>query len=315
MKLGNKIIVVVISIIGLYAGFLIVSDLATISDKISNFNTNFIPLIFLLVTSGWLVLFLRWHVLLRNAKIFIPVKDSFLIYTAGFSLTIIPGKVGELLKSQLLKSKFNIPRTKTVPVVLLEQLYTVIGIITISLFGIWYFELGIYVFSFFLIALIVVLTLISSRKLFDKAIQFLGKRKFTSKFVTPLSSSYDSIKHGTRGRILFVSSGLSVIFWFIESATVFLILMAFGITDIEFLKVIPTYTTSILLGILSFLPMGVGVVEGSLVGFFSLQGIETSLAFTVVIVIRLFTRWYTVSFGFIMLKISGGLKLKETDDT
>ena len=315
MKLGNKIIVVVISIIGLYAGFLIVSDLATISDKISNFNTNFIPLIFLLVTSGWLVLFLRWHVLLRNAKIFIPVKDSFLIYTAGFSLTIIPGKVGELLKSQLLKSKFNIPRTKTVPVVLLEQLYNVIGIIIISLFGIWYFELGIYVFSFFLIALIVVLTLISSRKLFDKAIQFLGKRKFTSKFVTPLSSSYDSIKHGTRGRILFVSSGLSVIFWFIESATVFLILMAFGITDIEFLKVIPTYTTSILLGILSFLPMGVGVVEGSLVGFFSLQGIETSLAFTVVIIIRLFTRWYPVSFGFIMLKISGGLKLRETDDT
>ena len=315
MKLGNKIIVVVISIIGLYAGFLIVSDLATISDKISNFNTNFIPLIFLLVTSGWLVLFLRWHVLLRNAKIFIPVKDSFLIYTAGFSLTIIPGKVGELLKSQLLKSKFNIPRTKTVPVVLLEQLYTVIGIITISLFGIWYFELGIYVFSFFLIALIVVLTLISSRKLFDKAIQFLGKRKFTSKFVTPLSSSYDSIKHGTKGRVLFVSSGLSVIFWFIESATVFLILMAFGINDIEFLKVIPTYTTSILLGILSFLPMGVGVVEGSLVGFFSLQGIETSLAFTVVIIIRLFTRWYPVSFGFIMLKISGGLKLRETDDT
>jgi uncharacterized protein (TIRG00374 family) len=315
MKLGNKIILVVISIIGFYAGFLIISDLTTISDKISNFNTNFIPLIFLLVTTGMLVLFLRWHLLLRNAKIFIPVKDSFLIYTAGFSLSIIPGKVGELLKSQLLKSKFDIPRTKTVPVVLLEQLYNVIGIIIISFFGIWYFQLGVYVFSFFLIALIVVLTLISSRRLFDKAIQFLGKRKFTSKFVTPLSSSYDSIKDGSRGRILLFSSGLSVIFWFIESVTVFLILMAFGINDIEFLKVIPTYTTSILLGILSFLPLGVGVVEGSLVGFFSLQGIETSLAFTVVIIIRLFTRWYPVSFGFIMLKISGGLKLRETNDT
>ena len=191
MKLGNKIILVVISIIGFYAGFLIISDLATISDKISNFNTNFIPLIFLLVTTGMSVLFLRWHLLLRNAKIFIPAKDSFLIYTAGFSLSIIPGKVGELLKSQLLKSKFNIPRTKTVPVVLLEQLYTVIGIIIISFFGIWYFQLGVYVFSFFLIALIVVLTLISSRRLFDKAIQFLGKRKFTSKFATPLSSSYE----------------------------------------------------------------------------------------------------------------------------
>ena len=173
---------------------------------------------------------------------------------------------------------------------------------------------GAFVFAFFTIALIVVFTLISSRKLFDKSIHFLGKRKFTSKFVTPLSSSYDSIKYGTRGKILFVSSGLSVIFWFIEAATVYLILMAFGINDIEFLQVIPTYTTSILLGILSFLPMGVGVVEGRLVGFFSLQGIETSLAFTVVIIIRLFTRWYPVSIGFIMLKFSGGLKLKDSND-
>ena len=89
---------------------------------------------------------------------------------------------------------------------------------------------------------------------------------------------------------------------------VYFILTAFGIGDIDILQIIPTYTTSIMLGVLSFLPMGVGVVEGSLASFFSMQGIEMSLSFTIVILIRLFTRWYTVSMGFIMLKISGGLK-------
>ena len=73
------------------------------------------------------MLFFRWHLLLRNAKIFIPVKDSFLIFTSGFALTIIPGKVGELVKSQLLKTKFGIARSKTVPIVILEQFYTAIG--------------------------------------------------------------------------------------------------------------------------------------------------------------------------------------------
>ena len=62
-----------------------------------------------------------------------------------------------------------------------------------------------------------------------------------------------------------------------------------------------------MLGILSFLPIGLGVVEGTLVSFFTIHGIDVSLAVTIVIIIRLFTRWYGVSFGFIALKLSGGL--------
>jgi uncharacterized protein (TIRG00374 family) len=85
------------------------------------------------------------------------------------------------------------------------------------------------------------------------------------------------------------------------------VLLSFGVDDIEFLMVIPTYATSIMLGFLSFLPMGLGVVEGSLASFFSLQGIEVSLSLTLVIIIRVFTRWYGVAVGFVALRLSGGL--------
>ena len=308
MKIGNKILIVVIAVICLYAAFLIASDVNTIYDKISHFKIEFVPIILLLVTSGWLTLFFRWHLLLRNAKIFIPVKDSFLIFTSGFALTIIPGKVGELVKSQLLKTKFGIARSKTVPIVILEQVYQATGIVILSFFGIWYFELGVYVLAFFTAGLIFAFILISSRKTFNKIVLLLEKRRFTSKFVEPLSSSYDAIKNGMRGPITLYASGLSVLFWLIESISIYFILLAFGINVIEFLTVIPTYTTSIMLGILSFLPMGIGVVEGTLTSFFTIHGIDLSIAITMVIVIRLFTRWYSVSFGFIALKLSGGLK-------
>ena len=135
----------------------------------------------------------------------------------------------------------------------------------------------------------------------------LEKRKFTSKFAEPLSSSYDSIKNGIKGPITIYASSLSVLFWLIEATSVYFILLSFGIEAIEFLTLISTYTTSIMLGILSFLPLGVGVVEGTLVSFFTMHGIDVSLALTIVIVIRLFTRWYGVTFGFIALKLSGGL--------
>jgi len=307
MKIGNKILIIVIAVIGLYAAFLIASDINTISSKIIDFKIEIIPVVLLLVTSGWFVIFFRWHLLLRNAKIFIPIKDSFLILASGFALTIIPGKVGELVKSQLLKTKFGIARSKTVPIVILEQFYTVIGIVMLSFFGIWYFELGVYVLGFFTAVLVFVFVLLSSRKSFNKIISLLEKRKFTSKFVEPMSSSYDAIKNGIRGPITLYACSLSMLFWLLEAISVYFILLGFGVEVIGFLAIISTYTTSIMLGILSFLPIGVGVVEGTLTSFLTIYGIDVSLALTIVIVIRLFTRWYAVSFGFIALKLSGGL--------
>ena len=307
MKISNKILIVVIGVIGLYAAFLITSDVSTIYDKISYFKIEFIPIIALLVISGCFALFFRWHLLLRNAKIFIPVKDSFLILASGFALTIIPGKVGELVKSQLLKTKFGIARSKTVPIVILEQFYTAVGIVVLSFFGIWYFELGVYVLGLFTAGLIFTFFLLSSRKTFNKILSLLERRKFTSRFVEPLSSSYSAIKNGIRGPITIYASGLSILFWLIEAMSVYFVLLAFGVETIGFLTIISTYTTSIMLGILSFLPLGLGVVEGSLAGFLTVHGIDVSLALTIVIVIRIFTRWYGVSFGFIALKLSGGL--------
>ena len=307
MKIINKIIIIVIAVVGLYATFLIASDINTISDKLSSFKIEFLPIIISLVTSGWFVMFARWHLLLINSKIFIPKKSSFIIYLSGIALSIIPGRIGELIKSQLLKTKYGVPRSKTVPIIILEQLYTLIGLVIISFFGIWFFELGAYVLGFFSAVLIFAFILISSRTMFNKLISVLEKTKFTSKFVEPLSSSYDTIKKSLRGPIVFYASALTVVFWLLEAITVYFVLLSFGIDYIEFLMVIPTYTTSLMLGFLSFIPMGLGVVEGSLASFFSLQGIEVSLSLALVVVIRLFTRWYGVAVVFVALKLSGGL--------
>ena len=78
MKISNKILIVVIAVIFFMLLFLLLRDINTISSKISDFKIEIIPVILLLVTSGWFVIFFKWHLLLRNAKIFIPVKDSFL---------------------------------------------------------------------------------------------------------------------------------------------------------------------------------------------------------------------------------------------
>ena len=104
----RKIILVLIFVTVLYSGFLIFSDISVIYDKMLNFKVEFLPIIFPLIIFGWLILFVRWHLLLKNSNIQIPLKSSFLTYFSGFALSIIPGEVGPLIKAQILKNKFNI---------------------------------------------------------------------------------------------------------------------------------------------------------------------------------------------------------------
>jgi uncharacterized protein (TIRG00374 family) len=312
MKLDNRIYIVIIATIALYFTFLVISDLGEVYAQLNKMDTSYLPIILLLIPLSWIVLFTRWNLLLKNSNVHVPVKDNLKIYLSGFALSITPGKVGELIKSQLLKIKFGIPREKTAPIVLVEQLYNIIGIIGVSILGIWYFELGAHIILIAASLLVILLILISSKRLFDKFLTLLSRIKFLSQYTSAFSNSYDVLRKSTRGWVVVYATILSIAFWLIESVIAYFVLLSFGVNHIEFLSVITTYTSSIILGVASFLPLGIGVVEGSLAGFFTLQGVDVSIALTLVIFIRIFTRWIAVSVGFIALRMSGILSFTDT---
>ena len=80
MKFDNRFFLVIIGAITLYAIFLMITDFSLIASKISNFQINYLPIILVVVPLGWLVLFLRWTFLLKNANISIPVRELSLIH-------------------------------------------------------------------------------------------------------------------------------------------------------------------------------------------------------------------------------------------
>ena len=315
MNLINKILIVIIAIVAFYAIFLIYSDLNLVKDRLGEFKIEFLPQIIGLVVLGWFIIFYRWILLLRHSDIVIPISQNFCIFMAGFALSIIPGKVGELIKSQLLKTKYDISRAKTGPIIILEQLYNLIGIVTISciglalmlIFNIEFFEISNYVIIGATIVLIFILAILNSRKTFEKIFLKFAKSKFISKYELSFETSYDILKNSLRGKFLLTSTILSALFWITEAIIVYSVLLAFDIDLLDFTTIIATYTSSILLGVVSFLPMGIGVTEASLAGFFTLKGIDISLALTIVVFIRIFTRWIGVGLGFLLLKLTGGL--------
>lgn len=310
MKFNNRFIFVIVGAIILYAIFLLLSDVSLILSKIPNLKTEYLPIILILIPSSWLFLFLRWNLLLKNSNIKIPLKENIKIYFAGFALAVTPGKFGELIKSQIMKTKFDVPHRTTSSLVLVERLYDLAGAIVVSFIGILLIGIGEYVIAGASIVLISIFVMISSKKLFQNVLKIIGKIKFTQKYTVPLSESYETIQTSTKGKIVLTSILTTSAYWLLESLGVYFILLSFDINLLNYVHVIATYTSSLILGAASFIPGGLGVVEGSLVGLLNFQGVDISDAFVLVVLIRLFTLWYSVIIGFIALKLSGGLTEK-----
>ncbi|MBL77295.1 MAG: hypothetical protein CL763_10300 [Chloroflexi bacterium] len=309
MKFDNRFFIIIIVAIITYATFLIFSDFTKITDSVENFQIEYLPIILILLPTGWLFLYLRWQFLLKNIGATFSHKMNFQIFLSGFALGVTPGKVGELLKSQLLKNNFNIPRKTTAPIILIERFYNAVGLLIISCFGILVFDFSALVLFITGILLSFIFFILRSKLLFSKFIKQISRVKFLSKYSVSLEDSYDIIEKSTKFKVFFVSSMLSGIYWIIESIAVYFILLALGINIIDFLTIIPIYATSMILGVASFIPGGLIVTEGTLAGLLNLHGLELTLALSVVIIIRIFTLWYPVIVGFFALKFSGAFKI------
>ena len=307
MNLNKKIFLSLIISIIIYATFLILSDFNKLTDKINDFKIEYLPLILILVPLGWLALYARWVFILKNLNYSLPHKQNFKIFLSGFALSVTPGKIGELLKCQLLKNSFDIPKKITAPVILVERLYNAIGIVIISIFGIWLIDFSGIVILITACILVVAFLLLRIKRLFTSLIEITSKIKFLSKFSNSFSDSYDVISISIKPKIFIISSLFSALYWILESIAVYFILESFGINFFEFYQVITTYATSIILGVASLIPGGIGVSEGTLIGLLSLQGLTISSAVSLTIFIRIFTLWYSVLVGFFALKLSGAL--------
>jgi len=306
---GRNFFLIILGTIGIYSIFAFASDLNLVYKQLSLFNYQYIPIILITIFSSWLVLFLRWTILLKTQKINIPLKNSILIYFSGFTLSISPVKSGELIKSVFLKNKFNIKRSLTVPLIFLERFYDILGTSIVAIIGLSYLGINFLPLIFVVFVIIfVALWIFYSKNMFNKIIKFFNKFRFVQKYVVSLENAHNVVRESSNLKIGIISTSLTILYRFIEAIGVYFVLLALGIDVFEFISLAATYSSSVILGSMSMSPGGIGVTEASLGGLLSLQGIEFEIALVVAIIVRFFTLWFSVITGFICLKLSNVLK-------
>ena len=303
--LGKKYLIIIFVAVAIYSSFLFFSDFSIVYEKLQNFQITLLPLILLIVFSSWLVLFIRWMVLLKKHQIQIPLKINFLIFFAGFTLAISPAKSGELIKSVLLKNKCGIAATKTIPIVFLERFYDIIGTTAVAIIGITFLglELGI-VLTVVPIAIFVIFYLFYSKRSFNFSLKILNRIKLLQKFSSNIEESHNIIRHSSDLKTICSCSALTIVFRIIEAIGILLILQALGINFIEFFNLLCIYSASVILGSISMSPGGLGVTEGSFAGLLTLYKLELQTTLAVAVIVRFFTMWFAIVVGFISLKLS-----------
>ena len=283
--------VIVYLIMGIYANF---SDLLAALEK---FNWIFLPVMLILVTTGYFVRFIKWNFFLKNVDVHLPLKENLFVFFSGLSMIITPGKAGEIWKGWLIKEINGENLSKTIPVVIVDRITDVIGLIILSLMGIIYYKSGISILLALVILFAVFIVAIKSERVSKKLISILESR--TGKYSGDIKNMHQSFQKSLDWKYLTGMSILSIIAWFLECLAIFFVIYGFG-ESIGIVLSTFVFSFASLAGAVSLIPGGLGVAEATLSGLLVIFGLPSSIAVGAALIMRFGTLWYGAILGFLV---------------
>ena len=150
--------------VAVYLTLAIVSGLDELRVALAGFDYRLIPAILGIVAFSYVVRFVRWAYYLRLLRVQMPLAKNAAIFAAGLSMTISPGKLGEVLKSVFIKDVTGAPVARTAPAVVAERATDGTGMVLWGFIGA--FALGLspfWVFVFLAVAVFGIAVLRSKR--------------------------------------------------------------------------------------------------------------------------------------------------------
>jgi len=285
--------------------FSIYADFSNLMISFSRFDWKWLPVILLCSFGNYIIRFFKWQYYLKILNIKIRPWRSAVIFFSSFIMSVTPGKMGEVLKSFLLKEETGTSLSVSTPIILAERITDFLSIVILCLAGAIVFDYGtniiIVVGLFFLFFTI----LLSYRKFCFYTIDILSKFKFIKKHSGKIHTAYESTYNLIKIKPLLLIVGLSTIAWFLECLGFFLVLNVFSSVsnvDVSILKATFIYGFSTLIGAIAMLPGGLGATEASLTGLLVLLKIPKDISVASTIIIRVATLWFAVILGMIAVQ-------------
>jgi glycosyltransferase 2 family protein len=246
----------------------------------------------------------RWQYYLRLSGIVVPFGSSILIFLSGLAMSITPGKVGEILKSLLLKEGWDVPVARSAPIVVAERVMDLAALLMLGGAGFVAPKSPALATAVVVVGTLGFLAIGKSQRLALVLIGLLTKIPPVARYREKLLTAHASLFELWGTGPFFTALGLSIAAW----ASQALILVVFGAgmppAGIGVADSLVAYSAPLLAGTLALLPGGLVLTEASMAGTLQgLSGVSAAAAATLTILVRGATFWLAVALGFIAIAI------------
>ncbi len=294
-------IVVVIGV----AAIALVGDVRELGSRLEGFAWPAFVAALGLSLGNYLVRFVRWQIYLRNQRIEVPAPSSALVFGAGLSLSLTPAKLGELVKSYLLRELHDIPATRSAPIVVAERITDLVALFVLAVIGVaaYGMQTTLVIVAAGLIAwgLLLLAWPRPARALID----VVTKPRLTCRFRVPLHDMYTELVALCRPRLLLSATALAIPSWACECVGFAVIVNAFPGAHVSLPLAMVIYAAATIAGALSFLPGGLGVTEGGMtILLVQSSNIDHATALGATLLTRLATLWFAVLIGVVLLGVA-----------
>jgi len=297
-RLKKKILLSIIIGGILYLAFTIYADFNQVVNTFVKFNWLLLPALLVLSLLNYLFRFFKWDYYLGVIQVKMKKIDSLSVFMSGLIMSVTPGKLGELLKSFLVKEITNVPISKTAPIILAERLTDFLSLLILAIVGAVVYDFGGSLSISISLILFFLIVLISNKNLAIPLLTKLEKIKILRKYLANIHAAYESSYLLFKPLPLVSMTLVSLLAWGFECFGYYLILMNFDV-NVGLLWASFSYGFSTIIGAVSMLPGGLGITEGSLTFLLIQKNVSKDIAVTTTFIVRVVTLWFAVLVGII----------------
>jgi uncharacterized protein (TIRG00374 family) len=234
-------------------------------------------------------------------------KDTFYIQWSGMTMTITPGKVGEVLKAFLAHEVAGFHASRGVAIVFVERLSDLLAVVVLALGGLSLIGAG----PWTLVAVLAVVGagvgVLSRRGFHRHVLTLLERQKWARRYAHHADRLLDTFHVTLKPAPLATSLLFSLLGWGAEGIAFHLALRALGFAELDMGAAVALYAVATVVGALAFFPGGIGLTEGSMMGALIAAGAARDTAFSATLIIRLATLWFGVGLGWAVFATRPGL--------
>ena len=288
------------------AAFSMIGDVSHLGDALDAFHWPALAAALGLALANYVLRFVRWQLYLARQSVEVPVASSAIVFGAGLSLSITPGKLGELVKSYLLREMHAVPAARTAPIVVAERVTDLIALLVLAVIGVAAYGLDPRLVAVAGAVIALGLVMLAWQAPTRALIDLVTRPGRLRRLREPLHETLGHLAALCRPGTLLVATVIAVPAWGCECIGFAVICNAFPGAHVALPLAAAIYAGTTIAGALSFLPGGLGVTEGAMT-LALVEGashLDRSTAVAATLLTRLATLWFAVALGVMFLAVA-----------